>query len=148
MKHKKYPHPSEFNFFLNFRVRSHYCDAHGIMHHSNFLRFMEDTRVEYARSHGLDYRKFSEEGQFLVVSECAIKYIGVAKFDDEVIVYARVIDHNRISFKMEYIITPKDSDSLILYGYTTLVCVDTETRRPVRFPEYALSLIADSHEKV
>ena len=143
MSNLKYPEPSGFKFSIPFRVRFHHCDPHGHVHHSTYLKFLEDIRMEYWRLSGTDYGQFEKSGKMFFVADSYIKYLGSARFDDEIVVYTRVTEHTRTSLIMEYIITPKGLEDLILYGRTTLVCVNAESRRPVRIPDFVINGIVE-----
>jgi len=132
---KNYPDPSDFRFHTTFRVRLYFCDSYGIIHHTNYLRYLEDTRVEYLRAIGLDYEKLEDVGKIFLVVDTYCKHLGVARLDDEIIVYCRAIDFSRTTLQLEYIITRKGESGLIFYGWVTLVCVDSKTRKPIRVPE-------------
>ncbi|MBD3169701.1 MAG: YbgC/FadM family acyl-CoA thioesterase [candidate division Zixibacteria bacterium] len=146
MKEAKIPDISEYRFKDSFRVRYHHCDPHKIVHHSNYLRFMENARVEYWRQFGLSYRDFETTGMMFVVADSYCKYISSAKFDDNIDLYTRTTNIKKIVLQMDYLMKRRDDNETILYGAITLVNVDYNTRRPVRIPESVVRAIKEFEE--
>ncbi len=130
-----YPKPDEFQFNVRFRVRLYDCDAYGIVHNSNYLRILEDTRVEYFRTLGLTYPKLESVNRILLVADSYMRHLGSVGLDETIISHCRSRDFRNSSVKLEYIVTREKENKLILYGILTLVCVDYETQRPLRLPE-------------
>jgi len=67
---------------IEFRVRYQETDAQGVVHHANYLTWLEMGRVELMRAGGRDYRQFEEEGLMIVISQIHIQYHRPARFDD------------------------------------------------------------------
>ena len=69
------------------RVRYAETDQMGVVHHANYLVWMEVARVELCRSRGFDYRQMERDcGVYLAVAEATCRYVSAARFDDEVII--------------------------------------------------------------
>lgn len=56
---------------MEIRVRYQETDGQRRVHHANFLTYFEMGRTEMLRAHGHSYRRFEDEGLFMVVSEAA-----------------------------------------------------------------------------
>ena len=56
-------------------VQYYETDKMGITHHSNYIRWMEEARIDFLRQLGWDYARLEEEGMFspVVGVECAYK---------------------------------------------------------------------------
>ena len=67
---------------LEIRVRYQETDGQGIVHHANYLTWLEQGRVELLRSAGHSYRELEEQGVLLVVAEANLRYYLPARFDD------------------------------------------------------------------
>jgi len=58
-------------------------DAAGVVHHSQYFRYLEQGRVELMRAVGIDYLSFERDrGLALPVVEAQLKYRAPARFDD------------------------------------------------------------------
>ena len=49
-------------------------DRMGIVHHSNYIRFFEEARIDYLKKIGLDYKKVEDMG---LISSRLVKYNGM-----------------------------------------------------------------------
>ena len=39
------------------KAQYHETDQMGIIHHSNYIKWMEESRIEYLKSNGIDYKQ-------------------------------------------------------------------------------------------
>jgi acyl-CoA thioester hydrolase len=70
------------------RIRARYAetDQMGVVHHANYLVWMEVARVEFSLARGFHYREMEAGGVMMVVAEAHLRYAAPARFDDEVVV--------------------------------------------------------------
>ena len=66
------------------RVHYHETDAMGIVHHANYVKWMEEARVDWLDAQGLPYRRMEELGFSSPVVEVACRYVSPTRFDDRV----------------------------------------------------------------
>ena len=124
-------------------VKYYECDRMGITHHSNYVRFMEEARIDWMDQLGYGFERMEAEGVVSPVMEIECSYKHPTTFKDKI----------EISVEIEEIRTLK-----IRFGYTmrvgeTVVCTAKSTHcflengRPValetRFPEF-YKLIIDN----
>jgi len=119
-------------------VRVYYedTDAQGVVYYANYFRFMERARTEWLRALGVDQEKLlrDERRMFVVVSTQA-DFIVPAKFNDELIVTARLKNLTRASFDIEQNIYRNGNDrTLLLKGGVKAAFLDADTHRPQRVP--------------
>ncbi len=70
-------------FIHRHRVQFYETDLMGIVHHSNYLRFFEEARVEWAHSRGLiDYQQ-PESASHFAVYETQVRHSKPTFFGDE-----------------------------------------------------------------
>ena len=60
-------------------------DRMGIVHHSNYIRFFEEARIDYLKKIGLDYKKVEDMGLIMPVLGVECKYIKPLHFGDKAI---------------------------------------------------------------
>ncbi len=128
--------PAPFNFSR--RVAYYETDAMGVVHHSNYIRYFEDARVEWMRTSGLiDYHV--PQGDFVfAVHELNCNFKRPLKFNDlfTVSVVARL---DGVRLRLAYAIMCDGRE--IADGNTVLVPLDDQFR-PARLPEPARALFA------
>ena len=119
-------------------VRVYYedTDAQGVVYYANYFRFMERARTEWLRELGVDQPKLMyEDRRIFVVTETKAEFIVPAKFNDELIVTARLANLARASFDIEQNIYQDSLDgALLCKGSVKAAYLNAETMRPVRVP--------------
>ena len=129
--------PTTYPFDHNIRVRFAETDAMGIVHHSRYLPYLEETRVEYLRHLGHPYTELRAEGFDFAVLECFVQYRRPLQFDEEVTVHLGLAVASRTTFQIAYLLEV-DGD-VRATGITVHGCVTTEGR-PTRLPAWLTQL--------
>lgn len=106
------------------RVRYAETDQAGMAHHSAFLPWFEEGRVELLRSLGKPYQEFEAEGLHFPVREAFCRYWLPARFDAVLLVSTVIEKVGGASIRFGYRITRESDASLIAEGYTLHACVD------------------------
>ena len=130
--------PLDYEFAHRIRVRFVETDAMGIVHHSNYLAYFEETRVAYLRAIGHPFTEWRDAGLESPVLESFVRYRQPLEFDDEITVHLRLADVTRATFQMAYLITVDDLDGVgraRATGVTVHGCVTT-AGRPTRLPAW------------
>ena len=128
---------SDYPFTHRIRVRFAETDAMGIVHHSRYLPYLEETRVEYLRELGHPYAEMRAEGIDYAVLECFVQYRQPLRFDDQVDVHLSLASITRTSFQMAYLLTV--GNDVRATGVTVHGCV-TAAGRPTRLPGWLTDL--------
>lgn len=121
-----------FKHKIQVRVRTFEIDSQGIVHNSNYLKYLEIGRIEYKRNLGYKILKNGvfDDGLKVVVVHNSMDYKGFAFMDDLLNVYTRISWFKNSSFCFEQIIE-KDSDkSIIMEGKGILVNLNPVTNQP------------------
>ncbi len=118
---------------LMIRVRYQETDAQGVVHHANYLTWLELGRVELLRAAGHSYRELEEQGIMLVVAEANLSYFLPARFDDELRLTTTVIEAKGARVVHEYELYR--GSELLVRARTTVACV-TKAGRVTRLPAW------------
>jgi acyl-CoA thioester hydrolase len=124
---------SDYPFTHMIRVRFAETDAMGIVHHSRYLLYLEETRVAYLRFLGHPYSEMRAEGVDYAVLECFVQYRQPLRFDEQIDVHLQLTSATRTSFQMTYLITVEGevrATAVTVHG-----CV-TSAGRPTRLPSW------------
>ncbi|MCH5162025.1 MAG: acyl-CoA thioesterase [Clostridiales bacterium] len=84
------------------RVKYYETDKMGITHHSNYVRWMEEGRVDYLEKIGLSFAGMEAKGIASPVVSLDVKYKAPCTFDDEVEVETLVHDYTGIRLLFSY----------------------------------------------
>jgi acyl-CoA thioester hydrolase len=119
-------------------VRVYYedTDAQGVVYYANYFRFMERARTEWLRSLGVDQPKLMyAERRIFVVTETRAEFVVPAKFNDELVVTARLFNLARATFDIEQNIYLDSLDgTLLCKGSVKAAYLNADTMRPMRVP--------------
>lgn len=91
------------------RVRYVETDAMGIVHHSNYISWLELARIEMMDKLGLPYIEIEKKDALMPVLEVHIKYISPAYFDDRLSIKVFVKECPKVRLKVEYKIVRENS---------------------------------------
>ena len=72
------------------KVNYYETDRMGITHHSNYVRIMEEARLELLDKIGCDYRKMEDEGVISPVMSVNCNYKRSTPYSDEIIVNVKI----------------------------------------------------------
>ncbi len=106
-------------------VQYYETDRMGITHHSNYIRWMEETRVYYLKELGWSYERLEEEGIVSPVTAINCNYKVSTTFADEVEIEAFVAELRGVRMKIHYIMKKQDGQ-LVFEGYSEHCFLDKE----------------------
>ena len=112
------------------KINYYETDAMQIVHHSNYIRFMEEARTKTLADIGLPYSKIEEEGILIPVLSVNCQYKHPSRYDDVILIDVKVKEYNGVKLVMGYEITNKKTGELILIGETKH-CFTEQELRPV-----------------
>ncbi len=110
------------------RVAFSDTDAMGVVHHANYLRFVEEARVSWLREHGLSVTHFPQSDRVLAVLHYQMWHYKPARFDDLIDVRLQV---RRQGLKVHFQYAIFKDDLHLADAETLHIPVDSELK-PVR----------------
>ena len=84
------------------RAQYHETDQMGIIHHSNYVKWMEEARIRFLEEMGIDYRRLEESGIISPIVGISVQYKKTVRFDDEVHIGVYVKKYNGIRLELGY----------------------------------------------
>lgn len=125
--------PADYAFHHDIRVRFAETDAMGIVHHSRYLPYFEETRVAYLRHIGHPYTAWQADGLESAVLECFVQYRVPLRFDEVITVHTALASATRATFQMTYLITV---GAEVRATGVTVHGLITSDGRPTRLPDW------------
>lgn len=119
------------------RVYFEDSDAQGLVYYANYFKFMERARTEWIRALGMEQDVLLEQQRRLVVVvETQAEFVQPARFNDQLVVTAALLERARASFLLEQRIH-RDSleGDLICRGTTRAAFLNADTMKPARLPD-------------
>ena len=77
-------------FTYRLRVRYSECDLQGVLFNANYLAYIDHTITELWRAAYGGYTVMLDRGVDIVVAEVNMRFLGSARFDEEVVIEATV----------------------------------------------------------
>ena len=119
-------------------VQYYETDKMGCTHHSNYIRWMEEARLDFFKKIGFDYLEFEKIGLVSpVLGLNNIKYKKPSTVGDEVEIFLTVKAYNSIVLTAHY--EMKLNDTLIFEGESESCFLTTDGKMVIlgeqRFPE-------------
>lgn len=111
------------------KVRDYELDSQGVVNHSTYLNYLEQTRSEYAHALGIDFIEYYKAGYLFVVAGLEIEYHRSLVFGNEfyVTVYTKSFNEKRMDFAQE--VRRKSDDKLMVSATVHVACMDVKTKK-------------------
>lgn len=98
------------------KVNYYETDKMGITHHSNYIRWMEEARVDFLETIGFGYDKLEKDGIISPVIGIECDYKEPTTFCDEVLIEVNVKEFKGVRLIIEYIMTNNKTGNIVLKG--------------------------------
>ena len=112
------------------RVNYYETDAMKVVHHSNYIRFLEEARIGFMDEVNLPYKKVEDEGILIPVVGVNCTYKNPAKFDDCLEIKVKIKEYTGVKLIMGYEITKSDTHEVVLIGETKH-CFTNNDMKPI-----------------
>ena len=113
-------------------------DKMGIMHHSNYIRIFEETRVHYLSEAGMPFEQIEAQGVLMPVRSVECRYKRPLKFDEPFAVYPKITKFNGTTLNLEYKIISRKTGELCAEGSSSHCFTDTNMkplRTKLKYPD-------------
>lgn len=87
-------------------------DQMGIIHHSNYVKWMEEARLDLMDQIGLNYRQMEEMEIISPVLSISVEYHSMVHFDETVVIETKLVKYNGIKMEVKYIMRDKETGEL------------------------------------
>lgn len=128
--------------FTNVKVRYAETDQMGVVHHGNYAEYLEIARIDWLQQFDISYAKMEKEGIMLPVYSMEFRFLKPALFDDVLTIKTRLMDLPSVKIAFQYDIFNQDKE-LITTAFTVLVFMDSNSKRPIRCPQFILDKIKE-----
>jgi len=124
---------------FNWPVRVYYedTDSGGVVYYANYLKYMERARTEFLRHLGFEQDQLIEQQNIIfAVRSVQCDYLTPARFNDDLIVTADLIELKKASMLFEQKIVKKDQqDKILCRGEIRIACLKADTFKPCAIPK-------------
>lgn len=106
-------------------------DKMAVVHHSNYLRWLEEARLDFLDQMGFPYDKMEEMGVMIPVLSSYCQYKYAVRFNDTVCIKLHMEEFNGLKFRISYNVTDNDTGEIRLLAETSHFFVDSSFK-PIR----------------
>ena len=110
------------------KVRFVETDMMGVVHHANYLRWLEMGRVAYLRACGITLGELMDAGVIFPITEVKAQYKNSCTFDDDFEVQVKMTAFNKAKMEFNYKIIRLRDGAVSVEGHTRNVFTDKEGR--------------------
>ena len=110
------------------KVMYYETDKMGITHHSNYIRWMEEARVDFLEKIGYSYDKLEKDGIISPVIGVECNYLSSTTFNDEVEIDVKVEEYKGVRLVISYIMSNIKTGEKVLEGRTKHCFLNTENK--------------------
>ncbi len=94
------------------RAMYYETDQMGIIHHSNYIRWMEEARMDLMDQMGYSYKQMEEAEIISPVISVQCEYKSMVHFNDTVVIETKIAEYNGIKMTVQYRMTDKETGEL------------------------------------
>lgn len=87
-------------------------DKMAVVHHSNYIRWLEEARIDFLNKIGLPYDEMEKNGVMIPVLSVSCQYKYAVRFNDTVCIKLKLEEFNGLKFKISYRITQKETGDI------------------------------------
>lgn len=105
------------------KVQYYETDKMGITHHSNYVRWMEEARVDYLEKIGFGFDRLEAAGVVSPIVSVSCSYKKPTRFPELVTIKTRLKEAKGVRLKLAYEMY-NEADELVFEGITELAMLD------------------------
>lgn len=106
------------------KVQYYETDKMGVVHHSNYIRWFEECRVDIMEKNGLGYDKMEREEIICPVVSVSCNYTSMTEFGETVVIVPRIEKFNGIRLAISYVVKNKETGEVRCTGKSSHCFLD------------------------
>ena len=131
------------------KVNYYETDKMGITHHSNYIRFMEEARMNFLSEIGYPMTRLEKDGITSPVVSVNCEYKHITTYSDEIEIAVTLEKYTGVKLFLSYTMKNQNTHEIVAVASSTHCFVD-ESGRPIavkkRAPEFDAALIETSQK--
>jgi len=128
---------------VHLQVRLDEIDIMGIVHSSNYLKYMEHARAKLLEQQGVDLMAWVKKGIRAVLASDTLHYRHPATYGDTLAISCQVEEIGHTSARLGYGIVELRTGKEILEATTTVVAIDP-SGKPIPIPQEIREVLSHS----
>lgn len=117
------------------KINYYETDKMGVVHHSNYIRFLEEARTRWLEQLDISMENIEDLGFTIPTLEVYCKYKSHVTSGDTIIIEPKISEYNGVRMKVDYKVINKDTKKEIIQAYTKH-CFTSINLRPVNMKKH------------
>ena len=106
------------DFTYERKINYYETDRMGVVHHSNYIRFLEEARCEWLNELGMPFELFEEKGITIPVLGVNVTYKYHVTFGDTILIHTFMKEYTGVRMTVGYEVKDKKTGNIVLTGET------------------------------
>lgn len=134
------------SFTFERKINYYETDRMGVVHHSNYIRYLEEARCNWMEKMQLPMSLLEERGLTIPVLAVNCTYKYHVTFEDTILIKVYIKEYNGVRMTISYDVKDKKTGNTVLVGETKH-CFTNKELRPINLKKYDLEF-SDKFESV
>ena len=117
------------------KINYYETDMMGVVHHSNYVRYLEEARCALIDSLGISMQEIEKRGFTIPVLEVNIKYKKHVTQGDIIAIGLTLSEYNGVRMTMKYDVRDVKTGDVIIEAYTKH-CFTNKELKPINIKKY------------
>lgn len=117
------------------KINYYETDRMGIVHHSNYIRFLEEARCAWLEKAGMPFALLEENGITIPVLGVNVTYKNHVTFGDTIQIHIFVKEYSGVRMTIGYNVEEKETGKTVLTGETKH-CFTDRNLKPINLKKY------------
>jgi len=118
------------------KINYYETDRMGVVHHSNYIRYLEEARCDWLEKLEMPFSKLEEEGITIPVLGVNCTYHNHVTFDDVIQIQISITEYTGVRMTVSYVVKDKKTGKTVLTGETKH-CFTNRELKPIHLKKYA-----------
>ena len=117
------------NEYYRRQINYYETDQMGVVHHSNYIKWYEEARLDFFKKSDINYRNVEDMGIYIPVLSANINFISFTKYPEVVEIRVKIKEFNGVRMLVEYEVYNIEREELVNSGYTTHCFLNKEYKQ-------------------
>ena len=127
------------DFVYERKINYYETDRMGVVHHSNYIRYLEETRSRWMETFNLSMEYLEELGYTIPTIEVNCKYKFHVTSGDTIIIKPRISEFNGVRMTATYDVIDKKTGKVVVEAYTKH-CFTNKDLKPINIKKHDESI--------
>ncbi|MCI9365371.1 MAG: acyl-CoA thioesterase [Clostridia bacterium] len=117
------------------KINYYETDRMGVVHHSNYIRFLEESRCDMLEKIGMPFSYLEESGITIPVIGVNINYKNHVTFNDTIVINVIIKEYSGVRMTVGYEVTDKNTGKVVITGETKH-CFTDKNLKPINLKKH------------